>query len=181
MLPPRRLAIWDPAVLNDNEGRLALTALEKPDFAWDGLQIRDKHRQAKQPLLVRLAQAARARGMSLWINRDTHMAEQLAADGLVVGVNATASPWPTLVSIHNSHQCQLAMALKPTALLYGHILATPSKSMTAPRGWLALQQLAATINIPILALGGLSLADEPTARANGAYGIAAIRAAFKER
>lgn len=42
-------------------------------------------------------------------------------------------------------------------------------------GWTRFQQLVALANIPVFALGGLTLADMPLAKRSGAQGIAAIR------
>lgn len=178
--PPRRLAIWDPQALDDRAGRLVLAALARPNFAWTGLQIRDRQRQTPPALLRQIASATRQRGLSLWINRHADWAESLGADGLVVGVESPKTALPLLISVHGLDDLPQADAHKALALIYGHVLATPSKPNQPPQGWLALRALTKKTALPVLALGGLTLADEAKALAHGAYGLAAIRSAFKE-
>jgi len=59
--------------------------------------------------------------------------------------------------------------------LIGPVRPTASHPQRPALGWSALRSLAAQSDLPLYALGGMQPADLDQARANGAYGIAAIR------
>jgi thiamine monophosphate synthase len=59
------------------------------------------------------------------------------------------------------------------------VFATPSSPNGKALGWKNFGDIARTVDIPIYALGGMTPKDLPTAKANGAIGIAAIRSLWE--
>ncbi len=57
-------------------------------------------------------------------------------------------------------------------LLAGHIFDTPSKQGTPGRGLDWLAELAAAVQVPVIALGGITKDRIPAVLAAGAYGVA---------
>src|SRR5216684_1788056 len=61
-------------------------------------------------------------------------------------------------------------------LFFGPIFATPSKAgFGAPQGLERLAEVCRAVSIPVLAIGGITLANASACLAAGASGIAAIR------
>lgn len=61
-------------------------------------------------------------------------------------------------------------------LFMGPVSATPKSGPATPIGLEPVRELAAQVEVPVVAIGGLGLDDLPRVRATGAAGIAAIRA-----
>lgn len=59
-------------------------------------------------------------------------------------------------------------------LLYGHIFETSSKVGKAPKGVVALAEIIASVNIPVIAIGGIHPKNVPSIMAAGASGIAIL-------
>jgi len=61
-------------------------------------------------------------------------------------------------------------------VIFGPVYATPSKaSLGQPQGVQRLQEVCKRLTIPVLAIGGITLANTGDCLAAGASGIAAIR------
>lgn len=189
MTPPRRLAIWDPAALADPDGLLALDRL-KPEraFAWDGVQLRSIFAAART-VVEQVAAAVQTLGLPLWINRDVAFAKEVRAQGVQFGLDVDrrsldvvrAAGMAVGISIHNAAGAAHAAALGADLVIFAHVYATPSKPGQPGRGLDALAAaVAAAAPTPVLALGGVTLLDEPELRATGAWGLAAIRAAWRD-
>jgi len=66
-------------------------------------------------------------------------------------------------------------------LFFGPVFATPSKTgFGAPQGLAKLAQICGAVDIPVMAIGGITLENAASCRAAGAGGIAAIRL-FQQR
>lgn len=82
------------------------------------------------------------------------------------------------ISVHDDAEALWAHRMGAALALWGHVLATPSKSGRPGRGFEALKAAAKVSPLPLVAVGGLDLSHEEAVRAAGAAGLAAIRAPF---
>lgn len=78
-------------------------------------------------------------------------------------------------SCHAAEELLLASQADCSHALIGPVRPTASHPQRPALGWQTVCSLAAQTDLPLYALGGLQPADLDQARANGAYGIAAIR------
>ena len=128
---------------------------------------------------------AHARGARVLINADASLARELGADGvhLTAAQLGTLAARPALplvgASCHTRGELERAAALGLDFAVLGPVRATPTHPDHAALGWPAFAELAAHLSVPVFALGGLNRDDLETARAAGAHGIAAIRAAWR--
>jgi thiamine-phosphate pyrophosphorylase len=61
-------------------------------------------------------------------------------------------------------------------IFFGPVFTTPSKAVYgAPQGLKHLGEVCRAVSIPVIAIGGITLANSPDCLAAGAFGIAAIR------
>lgn len=82
-------------------------------------------------------------------------------------------------SVHHAAELQRAGELGLDYALLGHVCPTPSHADSTPLGWDGFEcRLAAGTPLPVYALGGLTAADLPQARAHGAHGVALMRGAW---
>ncbi len=80
------------------------------------------------------------------------------------------------VSCHSMEAARAAASGGADYLFFGPIFATPSKAtFGAPQGLKRLAEVCRAVAIPVLAIGGIALANAAECLAAGASGIAAIR------
>ncbi len=79
-------------------------------------------------------------------------------------------------SCHNLEQLMQAQNLGVDFVVLGPVLATKTHPGSSSLGWTAFTELVARINLPVYALGGMTVDCLPIARQSGGQGIAAIRA-----
>jgi len=79
-------------------------------------------------------------------------------------------------SCHNLEQLQHAQNIGVDFVVLAPVLATKTHSGAASLGWKQFAELAAQVNLPVYALGGMTESSLTTARQSGGQGIAAIRA-----
>lgn len=101
------------------------------------------------------------------------------AKRLLLAYQSTHSPASDFlvgVSCHSLEAAQSAAAAGADYVLFGPVFATPSKAAYgAPQGIERLAEVCGSVAIPVLAIGGISLANAPSCFSAGASGIAAIR------
>jgi thiamine-phosphate pyrophosphorylase len=79
-------------------------------------------------------------------------------------------------SCHSVETARSAADAGADYVFFGPVFATPSKaSFGAPQGLHRLAEVCAAINIPVLAIGGITLENARSCLSAGAAGIAAIR------
>lgn len=79
-------------------------------------------------------------------------------------------------SCHSLEAAQAAERDGADYAFFGPIFATPSKEVFgSPQGTQRLQEVCASVSIPVLAIGGVTLENASACRDAGAAGIAAIR------
>jgi len=80
------------------------------------------------------------------------------------------------ISCHSLEAAKSAAASGADYIFFGPVFATPSKaSYGAPQGLDRLAQVCSSVDIPVLAIGGITLANTYSCLSAGASGIAAIR------
>lgn len=77
-------------------------------------------------------------------------------------------------SVHDVNEAVLRERAGAHFLLYGHIFATTSKPGVAPRGVGKLQQVVESVNIPVIAIGGIKHNNIKSIRRTGAKGVAVL-------
>lgn len=80
------------------------------------------------------------------------------------------------VSCHSLETAQLAASAGADYIFFGPVFATPSKAaLGSPQGLSRLSEVCHSVSVPVLAIGGITLANAPSCFSAGASGIAAIR------
>lgn len=112
-----------------------------------------------------------------------------AASGSPAGIHLTAArlmastqrpdaEWVG-ASCHNRAELEHAATLGLDYALLGHIQQTSSHPGQPGLGWEAAATLIEELPLPVLAIGGLSAADDIQARKHGMHGVAMIRGAWE--
>ena len=81
-------------------------------------------------------------------------------------------------SVHSVASAQKAEADGADYLYFGHVFATTSKKGLPGRGLDALSDVARSVSIPVIAIGGICDENIPSVRQAGASGVAMISAFF---
>jgi thiamine-phosphate pyrophosphorylase len=164
----------------------------------DWIQIREKDLSGRNcGLLTREAlqraaksTASNAAPTRILVNDRLDVALSEGAGGVHLGENSLPLPEakrlvkaPALsqhfligVSCHSLEAARSAASGGADYLFFGPIFATPSKAaFGAPQGLERLAEVCRAVSIPVLAIGGITLANASACLAAGASGIAAIR------
>jgi thiamine-phosphate pyrophosphorylase len=168
----------------------------------DWIQLREKElsgRQSASLALEALKRVSKQAGQTKSATRiivndrlDVALAEQ--AGGVHLGENSVpveeakrlllASPAaPSIVheflvgvSCHSLESAKSAASSGADYIFFGPIFATPSKAAYgAPQGLDRLAEVCSSVNIPVLAIGGITLDNASPCLSAGASGLAAIR------
>lgn len=131
-----------------------------------------------------VVQRAHRAGALVMINGPAELVGRVGADGLHLTARAllSAQARPALewvgASCHDRVELELAQRLGCDYALAGPVLATASHPGEEGVGFGTLAEWVSLLELPVLALGGLSREDLAPARQCGAHGVAAIRAAW---
>jgi thiamine-phosphate pyrophosphorylase len=157
----------------------------------DWIQIREKDLEARA--LVELARfaAAEMRAMQarVFVNDRLDAARAAGAAGIHLGEKSlpleTVTEWRRSagrsdfligVSCHSLESACAAERGGADYIFFGPVFATPSKAAFGPpQGIERLREICASVEIPVLAIGGVNLENARACIAAGAAGIAAIR------
>ena len=149
------------------------------------LQLREKNLpRADLACLAREVQArCRAHGALLVLNGDAELAASVQAglhltSAQLMGLQARPDLEWVGASCHNPEELARAAELGLDWVVLAPILATRSHPDAQPLGWNALADWVRDYPLPLFALGGLTSADLPHARALGAHGVALRSAAW---
>jgi thiamine-phosphate pyrophosphorylase len=150
------------------------------------IQLREKQ-MADGALLeaaLRAAAAARAGGARLVINDRADIAALAGADGVHVGdkdlpaaaARALIGPHGLLgISTHSVEEARRAAALPVDYVALGPIFGTThAAAMRAPVGMEAVSRAAASLGKPLVAIGGITLANAADVVAAGATAVAVM-------
>lgn len=153
----------------------------------DWVQVREKDLPDRTRFAATkvLAQEAKRFGAKVLLNGRADMAAaagasgvHLPSDGLPTARVRQLFPRPFLIvrSCHTEEEVRLAACEGADAVTLGPVYATPSKAaLGPPMGLERFARIAASAPIPVLALGGVGVAEVPEVMAAGAAGVAAIR------
>ena len=125
-----------------------------------------------------------ARGGRILVNGAVDAAQRLAADGVHLNsrrlLALTQRPWSRdrwiAASCHNWDQLRHAERIGVDFAVLGPVYPTASHPTATVLGETRFAEWVAQVNLPVYALGGLTLADLPRMQALGAQGIAGISA-----
>jgi thiamine-phosphate pyrophosphorylase len=154
------------------------------------IQLRDKDASAKE--LFEAAQAClqltRAAGATLLINDRADIALAADADGVHLGqddltvaeARAMLGPQKIIgVSTHSLAQVEAALVTSANYIAVGPIFPTTTKANPDPVVGLELLRQARTLtSLPLVAIGGITLATAPEVIAAGANSVAVISALY---
>ncbi len=157
----------------------------------DAVQVRDRGEPADAVLQTALAARGAAPHAVLLVNDRADVAMAAGADGvhlpargLPAGVVRrllpSAAGWLVGVSVHSVEEARLAAAAGADYVTYGHIFPTGSKPGLPSRGVAALAEVVAAVEIPVLAIGGITPTNVASALETRCAGVAVIRALLQE-
>lgn len=122
-------------------------------------------------------------GAELMLDRDTALADRVGAAGLHwsaphlsgAGRPVSGQQW-FAVSCHTAAELHAAHRAGADFATLSPVCATTSHPSATPLGWVGFRALRRAVPLPVYALGGLGADEIATAHANGAQGVAGIRA-----
>ena len=177
------------AILDDSNHSALLTNLQKILANHITLiQARLKNSSALQieRFLEKAIPLCKQYQAQLLINSALINADKIKADGLhLTSCDLMAlSKRPDIegliaASCHNLEQLQQAEKMGVDFVVLAPVLPTLTHPDAEPLGWERFSKWVEQVNLPVFALGGLSMNDMQTAQMAGAQGIAAIRAFLK--
>ena len=135
-------------------------------------------------LAVPAVRWVQARGGRILVNGDVGDAQRLAADGVHLNsrrlLALTQRPWSrdrwVAASCHNQDQLWHAERIGVDFAVLGPVYPTASHPTATVLGAARFTEWVTQVNLPVYALGGLTLADLPHMQDLGARGIAGISA-----
>lgn len=137
-----------------------------------------------------LAFAANAAGagVTLLVNDRVDVALVAGADGVQLGRRSLpiadargllgADAWIGY-SAHDEAEATAAAAQGASFVLFGTVYATPSHAERSPAGVERLRSVAADVDVPLLAIGGITPERAAQLRAVGAYGVAVLSGVWR--
>ena len=149
--------------------------------------IRAKTAAAPTSQIAAIARRARFFGALVVLNGDEKIARAIDADGWHASAarlrQSRRRPDFRFVgaSCHDERELSRARELGADYALLSPVRETISHPQTPPLGWPRFAAAAREARIPVYALGGMTPRDLETAQANGAHGVALLRAAWRLR
>ena len=170
VIPPEGLGYQD-----------VLAGIDRLDPDSHGLYLRQ---WSQSDALPELAARCRARGVRFWIRDDAHLATREHAFGLHLTAKSCGSGaqnYPGILSAACHNEAEIAQAVEWGAQMatLSPVHATPTHPDAQPLGWDRFRALAEGKPLVFYALGGVTPQDLDTALHNGAFGLAGIRAFWK--
>lgn len=132
-------------------------------------------------LAVRFAPVAAAGGATLLVHARPEVAARLDSCGLHLPSRALAaaprSPArPLGFSVHSVAEAEAAMQAGVDYVLFGHVFATASHPGETGRGLEALREVCVAVDVPVVAIGGITADHVGQVLDAGAAGVAVQRA-----
>lgn len=155
------------------------------------IQLREKELAGREFFDAATASvaAARERGVQIIINDRVDIALALKADGVHLGqddlpveaARTILGPKAIIgISTHNLEQAKLAAALPVDYIALGPIFSSPTKNSQNPAlGVAKLREVGAALNVPLVAIGGITEANSREMLDGGADAVAIISDLWK--
>jgi thiamine-phosphate pyrophosphorylase len=177
---------------SDRASDLQLQKIEQAAKAgMDWIQLREKDLSGRElSAFTEHALARVAGGSSILVNDRVDVAYTSGAAGVHLGEHSLLAEeakrlarqryekrkFIVGVSVHSLEGANQAEQSDADYLIFGPVYVTPSKAAFGPaQGLQRLQEICKRVKIPVLAIGGITLANAGECLAVGAAGIAAIR------
>jgi len=130
-------------------------------------------------IAIKIKRIIAGRPVLLIINNNLEVAKTIQADGYHTGFNnyiQQSSKMEGLngVSVHSLGEAITAAKHGASYLLVSHIFATDCKQGLKPKGIELIKDIKSSVNIPVIALGGINPANCGQVLAAGADGIAVM-------
>jgi len=148
------------------------------------LRIKDLHGSSLEQEIVAAVEIAHRLGANLFINDYWQLAAKHGAYGVHLGQDDMAGvDWSALaasgmrvgLSASSFEQLARAMAVRPSCIGIGAVFATPSKTINhKPLGLEGFGRLRRLTDMPVIAIGGITLERAADVMKAGADGIAVI-------
>ena len=192
-MEPRQLrlyAVTDRAWARDTEGLLRQVA-EAIDGGAGIVQLREKHLGQADFLAEaeRFVALCREKGAVSIINDDVEIAAQVGADGVHIGqedleagrARQMLGPDKVIgVSAHSVAEALAAQAAGADYLGVGAAFVTGTKTDAKPISREAIRAITAAVDIPVVAIGGISRDNILELRDCGLDGVAVVSALFAQ-
>lgn len=151
----------------------------------DAVQVRRPDATAREiyDLAVVLQASLMGSETSLVVNDRVDVALAVNAKGVHLGarslpvraVRAMLGPdAPIGASVHNVEEARNAQADGASYVTFGHVYATQSHPGEDPHGLAALSDVVQSVDIPVIAIGGVTVERVPEVLAAGSRGVAVI-------
>jgi thiamine-phosphate diphosphorylase len=152
----------------------------------DAIHLResDLDRDQKLNIACTLKRALAGSGASLIINRDAEVAAAIDAEGvqlpeaemnLVPEIRSSLDPGKLVgVSVHSVASAVAAEAAGADYVIAGHVFDTSSKPGVAGRGLQFIDEVSGAVEIPVIAIGGISPVNAGHVVRAGAWGVAVM-------
>lgn len=184
---PRLMAVTDRAQMRPGYEEALERALSGP-FKFVQFREKDLSDEEARTLANVAADACKRHNGVLVINDRLQLARELGS-GLHVS-EARLEQLPSLrrslgmesllgISCHSQENAIHAKEFGADYVVFGSVFETPSHPDIRPAGLATLRQVCEAVNIPVYAIGGINADNAKDCFENGAYGIAAIRAAWE--
>jgi 8-oxo-dGTP diphosphatase len=146
-------------------------------------RLKTAPRQAVEKFIEQAYPLCQERGTLLLVNSAVEAACELNVSGIhltsrhlmALGQRPGNIKW-LAASCHNLQELQHAQAIGVDFAVLAPVLPTQTHPGAQALGWQQFAELVSKANLPVYALGGMSLSCLLTARQAGGQGIAAIRA-----
>lgn len=187
MLPAKLYAITDTQLSNCSHAEIVTRLLAGGALL---IQLRDKEASAKEMLDAtrECLELTRAAGATLIVNDRVDVAMATDADGVHLGqddltveeARALLGPDKIIgISTHSLAQVEAALTTSANYLAIGPIFTTTTKTNPDPVvGLELLRQARQRATLPLVAIGGITLATAPEVLAAGADSVAVISALY---
>lgn len=149
----------------------------------DILQIREKKRSARELLLWYEACMSALPQTSIIINDRVDVAAAVQASGVQLAYHSLPPEAARLVlpnhikvgcSVHSVEEAQHAYRAGAHFVVYGHVYSSLSKPDIVPRGVKALKDVVESVEIPVIAIGGIQTQYVDEVLSTGCSGIAVM-------
>jgi thiamine-phosphate pyrophosphorylase len=188
---PRLHAVTDRAVLELDDLGVRAAALASTGSVV-ALHARDRGATGARLIATvrRFLALARPPEASVFVNGRPDIAAALETQGVQLGAGdllpgdarQVVGNWSGWIgcSVHSGDEARAALDAGADFLMVGPIYSTPTHPGRTPAGPLLVNQIA-SLGRPVIAIGGVTPERTPELRDAGAYGVAAISAAWHVR